>query len=481
MKKNIFLNENYNKTGFNKTHILIAMILSAIILAVDKFLIYSFFIVPIILLYIRFDIKTILNISLILMLTVTSSLGEEIRLAVQLFSYGVFGIYFLSRFGFEIRRYPKLPSEIILFLAFYFLSIIISFIFSDFQRIGFDYISRILLFFQIAYLVYCTIENEDSIKKLIIVVFLVASIISLSIFYELALNNFNFLDFEISMYFRSGGLIPNVNAAAGLFAISFPIAVVLLFGDFDKKIKNILKVFIIIIFIGIILSNSRAAYISLIISISFILFNLKRRLFNYVLIGLFLLALIFFVIPPLNEFLTLFLRLQDGISYREYLWKLSLDIINDNWVFGVGPGAFGQVMFKYFPVMLDSWQGVVFKNLFDVTNAGNVSHNFYLGFFAELGMLGLITSILLPIIFFRIAVQTIRWYKKIRNNYYFLTLGITSVGLGLFVRANLDNVSIITNGYITTDLPFWIVFSILIFIFLQSKKEQGIIKNCNKF
>ena len=471
---NFFSRRKQEEGTFFGITVLVSLLLCFTVILLNNYLIYSFLLLSGFILYIRYGIKVIIALALILLLTVTSSLGDGTRLLVQIFSFTILGFYFFLRFGFLSNRFPKLPKELNLFFIFFLISLSLSFIVSDFQQVAIPYLARIFVFFVITYFVYSLIENQSSIQMLLTVLFIVSIIITFSIFYELALNNFNFLDFSINMYFRSGGLIPNVNAAAGLFAITFPLTVVLLFGEFNNKTKMALKVFGAIIIVGIILTNSRAAYISLVFSLMFILYNLKRKYFNTLLIGLAFIILSIIILPPLNEFFTLFLRVQDGISYREYLWRLAFDIIDHNWAFGIGPGAYGQVMFKYFPVMLDSWQGIVFTNLFNVTNAGNVSHNFYLGFFAELGILGLITSLLLPSVFFCISYKTIRWYKKAEKNYYYLTIGITSVGLGLFIRANLDNVSIITNGYLTTDLPFWIVFSILTFLFLQSKKEQGI-------
>ncbi len=462
---------------FFRINALVSLLICFTVILLNNYLIYSFLLLSGFILYIRYGINVILALALILLLTVTSSLGEGTRLLVQIFSFTVLGFYFFFRFGFSSNRFPKIPKELNLFFIFFLISLSLSFIMSDFQQVAMLYLARIFIFFVITYLVYSLIENQSSIKMLLTVLFIVSSIITFSIFYELALNNFNFLDFSINMYFRSGGLISNVNAAAGLFAITFPLTVVLLFGVFNNKTKMALKVFGAIILVGIILTNSRAAYISILASLLFILYNLKRKYFYTLLIGLALILFSIIILPPLNEFFTLFLRVQDGISYREYLWRLAFDIIDHNWAFGVGPGAYGQVMFKYFPVMLDSWQGIVFTNLFNVTNAGNVSHNFYLGFFAELGIMGLITSLLLPSVFIWISYKTIKWYKIAKDNYYYLAIGITSVGLGLFIRANLDNVSIITNGYLTTDLPFWIVFSILTFLFLQSKKEQSIEQN----
>ncbi len=69
------------------------------------------------------------------------------------------------------------------------------------------------------------------------------------------------------------------------------------------------------------------------------------------------LALIFVFYQPLNELLTTFLRIESGMSARDYLWQMSMDMIKDNPVFGIGPGAYQYEMLNYFPYMLNDWWG----------------------------------------------------------------------------------------------------------------------------
>ena len=53
---------------------------------------------------------------------------------------------------------------------------------------------------------------------------------------------------------------------------------------------------------------------------------------------------------------------------------------------------------------------------------------------------------------------------------YFIILGIIAVGIALFIRGLFEAIGLIYYGYITADLPFWILFSILIFIYLFKHK-----------
>jgi hypothetical protein len=51
------------------------------------------------------------------------------------------------------------------------------------------------------------------------------------------------------------------------------------------------------------------------------------------------------------------------------------------------------------------------------------------------------------------------------NNSYYLVVGIVASATGLFVRALFDGINILTYGWISVDLPFWLMFSILIYFY----------------
>lgn len=449
------------------------LLLAFITLMLGNYIYAIILVIPIVLLYFKFDKHLLVVLSLVSLLTVTSRLGVELRLAIQIMSYSVLIFLFLVNYGLDYNNFPTLPKELKVFFVFLYSTIIVSFIFSAYQDASWIFIARLSLFFVVVYLVYSTLTSYESIKVLLLILFIVASVVSLGIFIDLAQSGFIFLDFAKATYFRSGGLIANVNAAGGLLAITVPLALIIMLIERKLKHRIIASVLVFILGIGIILSMSRAAYISIIISVLFILFKLRRNIFNNLIVFLFILLFLSLIIPPLNEIVTFYFRVGDGLSNREYLWAMTIDIIRDYWIIGVGPGAYGQVMFKYFPVMLGSWQGIIFKDLFIVTEAGNVSHNFYLGFWAEMGIPGLISSIILPIVYLRMAFSTMNRYKLVNLKLYSLLVGITSIGLGMFTRAHLDNVNIITNGFITTDLPFWIIFGILSFLFLKTENVKN--------
>ena len=169
-----------------------------------------------------------------------------------------------------------------------------------------------------------------------------------------------------------------------------------------------------------------------------------------------------YFVKPLNNLMTLFLRLNEGLAGRDYFWDLSINIIKENPWFGMGPGAYKYEMYNYFPVLLDSWKGAVLTEVHAVTGGSNASHNFFLLFFSDMGILGLFSSILLFVLIYSIGIPLLKVFKNKNELNYIITLSVLAIGSGLFIRAFFENIGLITYGYITVDLPFWICFAIII-------------------
>lgn len=58
-----------------------------------------------------------------------------------------------------------------------------------------------------------------------------------------------------------------------------------------------------------------------------------------------------------------------------------------------------------------------------------------------------------------------RLTKNKDYNFYVLTVAITGIGIGLFFRSFIEVTGYLIYGYITRDLPFWLLFGALVFIY----------------
>ena len=106
------------------------------------------------------------------------------------------------------------------------------------------------------------------------------------------------------------------------------------------------------------------------------------------------------------------------------------------------------------------------------TRCRRLFHNFFLFFTAENGILGLITSILFFLVFFYYAFKAMQLTKNKDYDFYVLTVAIAGIGIGIFVRSFIEITGYLSYGYITQDLPFWLLFGILIFIYQKYQHQR---------
>jgi O-antigen ligase len=167
--------------------------------------------------------------------------------------------------------------------------------------------------------------------------------------------------------------------------------------------------------------------------------------------------LLFF--PGISETVISYLRLSTS-GAREIYWQLGLNIINDNPFLGTGPDTFQQNFYNYAPSALTDQ-----LKLNAAALAKPHPHNFFLYFTAENGIPGFSVSILFFITFFFFAVKTVRLTRQINYDFFVISTIITGIGLALFFRSFIEVTGYLTYGNITGDLPFWIMFMILISIY----------------
>lgn len=411
----------------------------------------------------RYKVQAIIFFVIVGLLSITRSFGEMIRFAVQLSSIFFLALMYIEQHGISIKPLQTLPKNIKTFFLVFIIAIAVSSIFSDFQSRNLVYIYRISVFFLIVYLIYSLVDSIDIIRVYLFSLYSSLLILSIALINELVQSGLDILTFSSAAYRRTGGLIPNVNALGGIYAITLPILISLTFIH-NYKIRFVSWTLIIISAFASFAVVSRGAILSIFISVLIIFYYFNKKYFYRSILTIVLLVIFILMIEPASEVVEIFFRVEEGLSQRDYLWQMTISMLGQYWLTGTGPGAFGDAMFNHFPMMLGTWPAITITKLYLVTDGSNVAHNFYLALFTEFGVIGLLLSFYLPFIFITIGIKTI---KRTKENiiYNHLAVGITAMGIGMFTRAHFDNVNIITNGYITTDLPFWIMFIILLFIY----------------
>jgi O-antigen ligase len=421
--------------------------------------------------------NNLIYLIIIAFLIAISDLGETLRLIITIASILSLSYLFLKKYGFQSSQFPKLPGRISAFFVLVIFSMILSTIFSKNIIIGTILTSRQIFFFVILYILYSFIQSEKIFYGYIFSIIVAGGILSISIVYT-------FINSEKLVYLLAttglvtdAGYFKNQAGAGGLLAVSIPLTfafIVLRDRKYFQKQKFFLMLFVIE-FISLILTNSRAAIGSCIISLMLMTFILNRILLKKILLIVTIIVCCLILLFPnlIDLFLAFFRTGRILENTRYYLWDMGFGMFKDNPILGVGPGLFQDHMYKYLPLMFGTWeeQGIRMLNAQVGSNNVGISHNFFVSKASELGIIGLLTAIILPYIFFYKANKVIKSLKYYMTDSYPIIVAIYCIGIGLIYRSFFEVTGFISYGWISRDLPFWLVFISLSF-YTESKFDN---------
>ncbi|MCD6354700.1 MAG: O-antigen ligase family protein, partial [Prolixibacteraceae bacterium] len=251
---------------------------------------------------------------------------------------------------------------------------------------------------------------------------------------------------------------------------------------FSKKIKFISLIVLGILLMGLILSYSRAAWVSIIVAIGvygIVKLRIKFKTVFFSLTALVVIILLFqtqiFMRLEKNSqessanFVTHISSISNISSDASNLerinrWSCALRMFTDRPVFGFGPGTY---MFKYAPYQLNKDRTIISTNAADRGNA----HSEYLGPLSESGILGLLTFLLIVGAVIYTAVHT---YTRLsdRRLKAFVLAALTALTT-YYIHGFLNN-------FLDTDklsVPFWGFTAIIVAIDLYSRRENEGTKN----
>ena len=454
-----------------KKEILLTILLVSITLLVIPHLWIATLILLGIIIWFLFGSKDlIIPLIIISLLVITSDISESLRIVINFLGYLMLIYLFVHDYGLDYSKYTKVPNVITLFVLFTIISLSLSTAFSSYYSLGIIEILRQSVFFILIYIIYSFIKGEKEIYLYLNALIFSGTIIGILILDSFIKNSDIFI-LETQGLTHEGGYIQNVAAAGGIFAISISINLAYLFlPKFKKtKYKLILIISLVIQIIALLVTNSRAAFLATFVSGIYILFNLNKKILKILSAFFFSFGVIVLLIfPKIIDVLSTFLRFNRVFENLRYiLWDIAFGIIKDNPIFGIGPGTFKYYMYKYLPVQLGSWNERSIYFVYKEAGAGH-AHNFWLYRFSELGIFGFIGAVALPFIFFYL-IYKIRKYIKNKFEYTVIVTAITGSILGLLYRSMFESTGFLTNGWITRDLPFWIIFSIVIYLYQNLK------------
>ena len=418
----------------------------------------------------KYRTKAFLFFLILLYLLTNSQEDKVLRSIVVIGGLAVLTFLFLKKYGLQTERYPKVPSKVIGYLVFVFISIFISSIFSANLPLTLGINLRMFVFFYICYIIYSLIEDEKTIFVFLHAIMLGGLIISLSILFEFYKSGFN-LYYANNEFMRFGGIINNINASGLIISISIIIPCFLLTLP---KYKDLLyriafSLIIIINIVGLFFTNSRASIISTITASIFIIYNHDKARFKKIILWFAGIVVFLLVTTQLYDVIAVYFRFTTVFSVRDYLWEISKNIAKDHPLIGVGPEMSRFYVDRYFPAAFGTWEESEIRTIQSFQMPG-LAHNFYLSLMAELGIPGVISAVILIFTFYSIASQLKKMSAGFNQNTKGIVIGITGLGVGMFFRSFFETMGIMTYGWIMNDISFWLCFMSFVFIYKNPEK-----------
>jgi O-antigen ligase len=256
------------------------------------------------------------------------------------------------------------------------------------------------------------------------------------------------IDFLNLYRLKPGGIFPNSNILGHVLMVIAPFWIALAIWHRNKAVRYISIAIAFLLSAAIILTNARAAIFGFAVS-SIMFFYWTRRL-KLLFIIILLTAIILILSPSLMNLISLGLRLERGTTSRTEIWANAIDMIKHNPILGIGPGTFSE---SYIPYFQTGWEYGFCKTM---PNA----HFFILNLTTELGLPGLLLSLIICILPIREGIRALGKSKFIgdRAIVYAIIVSIFAIIAHSFFEAG----GIIGSGRPYADILFWLLFCILI-------------------
>jgi putative inorganic carbon (hco3(-)) transporter len=255
---------------------------------------------------------------------------------------------------------------------------------------------------------------------------------------------------------------------AVILALYIPILFGITFNPQTKKRNKLLSIVLLLLYLfALVISYTRAAWLSLAIAfVVWLIVKLKIK-FKYVALSFLGLLVLFFVFSTqiftlmehnrqdssknMSEHLESMSNVKTDASNVERInrWKCALRMFVEKPLIGWGPGTY---MFQYAPFQKESEKTIISTNLGEVGN----SHSEYLGPLSESGILGLITFLY---IIGWMAYTGIKVYRKSKDP------SIRIISLSILIGLLTYFIHGIMNDFLNTDkasAPFWGFAAVLV-------------------
>lgn len=445
------------------------IIASSTVILTNYFLFVFAFILICFICYLKNE-KIIISTIIISYLTTLTEFVGEIRIYSNIFFTSILFYFFLKKYGFNLKKYPKIPFILIYFIVFYLFTLFLSASFSEYKLLGIYSIITTVFFLVIVYVLFALVIYYNDLSIIIYSIIVSDLIISIRMFADI-------INLGIENFYKKSIIQSNIDLYGSInytgFTILFiSIPILISYITLKSKSKILMKILYFFVLISLvttlILSNSRALAIATIISVVIYFSFTNRKILKRIIISFIIVIILFFTIPLLSQLIELYFRVET-ISQREVLWQSGIEVINKYPILGIGPRTFPYYFFSTAPsYIFEVWTPEVVFNSFPQP------HNLFLYYWAENGVLGFVTIIYFFFIFIFLAIKTLSNSKGKNSRRFIIASCSLSIICGMLFRAFFEVSGVLSYGYITIDLPFWLVLIMLI-ISVKSSEDKSII------
>ena len=301
-----------------------------------------------------------------------------------------------------------------------------------------------------------SIKNKEDFNKIVVMLVFSATLVALYGLYQYVVGveiDAAWLDVENNPDIRTRvySVFHNPNILAEYLIMTIPLSVSLFWYSKRMHKKVIFLGTTLAMSLALVLTLSRGGWLGFAFSaLIFILLVEKRLLLTLVpitLAGVYLLPQ-----TIINRILSIKNLSDTSNAYRIEMWDITIDIIRDHWIAGVG---FGHLPFKQ-----------TFETYIRTMPTFH-AHNTYLETAAEMGIPGLLVFLLLLFILFKYGINKL---IRVEDRYIsIMSAGVLSGLGGVLLHGAVENILYLPKIIIT----FWILVSfVLTLVRIQDSKKE---------
>lgn len=358
---------------------------------------------------------------------------------IEVFSILAIISYLLRKFV-SFKALPKTPLNLPLFI-YLFICIISIFMSSNPKISTRTFFSKTLQDVAFFFVVAETLSSKRRLKNILSILFLSSLVLGIDGLYQYFTRK-DFLRNRPLTFSRIYASFVTANAFGCYLTMVIPFLISRFFSKFRIKVfRFIYFALFILLFICLLLTASRGAWLAFLTSGLFMSIWLRGLNVFLIVLGIFVLITHIFYPSFVKEKLIKFFVFSDTSSIeRKFIWQTGWKMFVSRPLIGVGLGTF---MFNFKKFIAN-----------DYKYAASYAHNCYLQMASEIGLIGLAAFLLILASFFHSGIKALNTHEK-KFSWYVLLASLAAIS-GYCVHMAVDTILY----SLDLGMLFWLVLGI---------------------